>query len=384
MSKKPTTNYQLPTTKSGLKIALIADWIYGGGAEKVLEQLHKIYPDAPIYTSYATDEWRKRLDNKVVTGYLQNWPFNKLRKFLPLLRQWWFAGLDLSEFDLVISSTGNGEAKFIRTRDDAIHICYCHTPPHYYWRKYKDYMKNPGFGKLNFLARAGLFLLVKPLRRRDYIAAQNVDYFIGNSNHIADDIKTYYDRTAVAIFPSVDITKFSKVKPSKNKNLSFITWGRHVPDKRMDIAIEACNNLELPLTIVGKGAETANLQKIAGPTINFVGFLEDDELLEQISDSNAFIFTSIEDFGIAPVEALASGVPVIAYRAGGALDYVVEGKTGAFFAEQTVESLERVLKTFDPSQYKMEELKKFAEQFSNYNFKKNFLAFVSSLPSAKK
>src|SRR3990167_8961662 len=163
------------------KVAIVHDWLYGGGAEKVVEQLHTLYPDSPIYTSYCTDEWRKRLDNKVVTGYLQNWPFSRLRKFLPLLRQWWFARLDLSDYDLIISSTGNGEAKFARGKK---HICYCHSPPHFYWRKYESYLRNPGFGAFDWLARIGLKLFVKPLRKRDYNAAQQVDAFIANSTHI--------------------------------------------------------------------------------------------------------------------------------------------------------------------------------------------------------
>ena len=367
-----------------LRVALVHDWLYGGGAEKVIEQLHKIYPDAPIYTSYCTNEWRQRLDGKVITGYLQNWPFNRLRKFLPLLRQWWFAELDLTQYDLIISTTGNGEAKFARGREDAIHICYCHTPPHFYWRKYRDYLQSPGFGKLNFLARAGLFLFVKPLRRRDYNAAQKIDYFIGNSNHIVADIQTYYDRTAVAIVPPVDVDKFSDVKRTKSNQNGYITWGRHVPDKRIDLAVETCNNLGLSLTVVGKGTETANLQKLAGPTVNFTGWVSDSELKKQISNADAFIFTSMEDFGIAPVEAMASGMPVVAYEAGGALDYVVDGKTGAFFDQQTVRSLEEALRKFNPAKYDAGEIKRFANKFSNKEFAKNFQTFVASIELSSK
>ena len=375
---KPPSTFHLPPSKSKPRVALVHDWIYGGGAEKVVEQLHKIYPDAPIYTSYCTDEWRQRLDYVVVTGYLQHWPFSKMRKFLPLLRQWWFAGLDLSGFDLIISSTGNGEAKFVRAPEGATHICYCHTPPHFYWRKYKEYLANPGFGKLNFLARAGLILLVKPLRRRDYNAAQKIDYFIGNSNHIIADIKTYYDRDALAIFPPIDVDKFASVKRTKGSLPRFITWGRHVPDKRIDLAVQACTNLGLELTVVGKGPETEKLRKLAGNNVSFPGFIWDEDLLRHISNADAFIFPSIEDFGIAPVEAMASGMPVVAYRAGGALDYVVEGKTGVFFDQQTVESLQTVLEDFDPAKFDSKQIKKFAQKFSNEQFAKNILSFVSS------
>ena len=147
------------------KIAIVHDWIYGGGAEKVILEIHKLYPDAPIYTSFCSDEWRERLDNKVVTGYLQRWPFSKIRRLLPLLRQWWFAKLDLSEFDIIISSSGNGEAKFVRkSRPDQLHICYCHTPTHFYWRHYDEYIKRPSF-RPQWLARLGLRTLVRPLKK---------------------------------------------------------------------------------------------------------------------------------------------------------------------------------------------------------------------------
>ncbi len=159
------------------RIAIVHDWLYGGGAEQVVLALHKLYPEAPIYTSYCSDEWREKLNNKVVTGYLQSWPFAKLRKFLPLLRQFWFKRLDLSEFDVIISSSGNGEAKFVTTNADQKHICYCHTPTHFYWRKYTQYLKDPGF-RPEWLVKFFLKLLLKPLRKRDYKAAQKVDFFI--------------------------------------------------------------------------------------------------------------------------------------------------------------------------------------------------------------
>lgn len=351
------------------KIAIVHDWLYGGGAEKVVEQLHLLYPDAPIYTSFATDEWRERLDGKVVTGYLQNWPFSKLRRFLPVLRQRWFASLDLSGFDLVISSTGNGEAKFVRAPDGVQHICYCHSPPHFYWRKYQSYLKNPGFGSFDWLARLGLRLLVKPLRQRDYAAAQNVDLFIANSTHIQKDIKTYYGRESVVIQPPVAVDRFSMVKPSKQPNKPYILWGRHVPDKRIDIAIEACNQLGEELIVVGSGPITPELKKIAGPTITFAGRVSDDELLELASTAKAFIFTSEEDFGIAPVEAMAAGLPIIAYRAGGALDYVVEGKSGLFFDQQTSESLRKALSEFSADSFDKTTIKNIAKNFGEEVFR---------------
>lgn len=313
-----------------------------GGGEKVVEQFHVLYPDAPIYTSYCTDAWRKNLDDKVVTGYLQRWPFSKLRRFLPVLRQWWFARLDVSEFDIIISITGNGEAKFVRTTENQVHICYCHTPPHFYWAQYDEYLKRPSM-RPHWLARLGLRLLVKPLRKRDYAAAQRVDHFIANSTNIQKDIKRFYGRESTVIFPPINCEQFIRFSPRGEKRIptkpQCIWWGRVVPAKRLDIAIEACNKLQLPFTVVGRGPELENLRKIAGPTITLTGYLPDEERDALIKKADLFLFPSFEDFGVAPVEALAAGVPLVAYKAGGALDYVEDGVNGAFFAEQTADSL---------------------------------------------
>lgn len=420
MPKPSTIKYQISNIRN-LKVAIVHDWFLAdGGAELVAEQIHKLYPEAPIYTSYCSDKWRKRLDNKVVTGYLQHWPFSALRKFLPVLRQHWFRRLDLSGFDLVISSSGNGEAKFVLPKKDdryqqtassdtamsddvvandssdiryqisdmqrdsdaqrPLHICYSHTPTHFYWRKYEEYLKNPSF-QPKWLARLGLRILVKPLRKRDYQAAQSVDYFIANSSHIQKDIQEYYGRDSVVIHPPVNTKKFGKQRidnskqqivnsGTKKRSLSdidkprFIAWGRHVPYKRFDLAIKACNTLQLPLTIIGQGPETEALKKIAGPTITFTGRISDEELIARAHAAQAFLFPGEEDFGIAPVEALAAGLPVIAYKSGGALDYVEEGKTGLFFSTQSVEALVDCLGSFSETNFNEKIITNKAQQFS--------------------
>ena len=212
-----------------LRVCIVHDWLVGGGAEKVVLELHHLFPDAPIYTSYSTNEWRDKLDNKVVTGWLQY--FGKLRKFMVLPRIWWFAHLDLSNYDLIISSSGNGEAFAVRKNyrplykrllspithqpspiinaNSKIHINYCHSPTHYYWRHYDQYMREPGFGVFNPLVRLALKLLLTPLRRWDYKAAQRADIMIANSTHIQADIKRYYNRDSTVIFPPVDTERFS-------------------------------------------------------------------------------------------------------------------------------------------------------------------------------
>lgn len=367
---------------SGLKIprvAIVHDWLYGGGAEKVVLELHRMFPDAPIYTSYCSDEWRQRLEGKVVTGYLQWWPFAKMRKFLPLLRQWWFARLNLSKYDLVISTTGNGEAKFARARPGAKHLCYCFTPNHFYWDKYQEYLDNPGMGTLNWLARLGLKLLVKPLRTRDFRAAQKVDQFIAISHHIQEDIKQYYKRDSVIVYPPVDTSHLGTPLKSNHDKQGFIMWGRHVPYKRFDIAIAACNELELPLTVIGTGPETERLKAMAGRTVTFTGFVDDDALRLHASNAAGFLFPSNEDFGIAPVEAMALGLPVIAYKAGGALDYVTPGKTGEFFDNQTVDSLMGTLKSFNAHTYSTTTLKQKAEAFSPTVFQKHMTSHITKV-----
>lgn len=360
-----------------MRVAIVHDWLVGGGAELVVEQLHKLYPDAPIYTSYATDEWRHRLDDKVVTGYLQ--PLGKLRKFLPLPRQRWFKKIDLSDFDLVISSSGNGEAKFINVNKPSLHICYCHSPTHFYWRHYDQYLEHPGFGVFNPLARIALRLLVSPLRKRDYAAAQNPDYFIANSQHIKADIKKYYGRDSAVIHPPVNVETFAKSATTNTKRSGFVTVGRQVPYKRFDIIVEACSSLDLPLTVVGKGPDHRRLEKLAGPSIKFVYAPTAAEVARYMASAQAFLFASFEDFGITPVEAMAAGTPVIAYRGGGAVDYVVEGQTGLFFDEQSEDSLAAALASFDATKFDAQKISKFSRQFSPENFRKQFTDFIRKI-----
>lgn len=347
------------------KVAIAHDWLIGGGAELVVFELHKMFPDAPIYTSYATDEWRQKLDNKVITGYLQRWPFAKLRKFIPFLRAHWFSHLKLSGYDLVISSSG-AEAKGIRVPEGTIHINYCHAPTHYYWLRYDEYMKQPGFGFLDPLARLGLKLLVGPLRKWDYKAAQRPNYMIANSTFTQSEIKKYYGRDSTVIHPPVDIERF---KPSGQVEKSgFVIAGRQTPYKRFDLAVAACTQLNLPLTVIGTGPDHNKLIKLAGPTIKFLGFVPNDQIPSYFQSAAAFIFPGIDDFGITPVEAMAAGTPVIAYKAGGALDYVVSGKTGAFFDSQTAESLANTLPAFTPTDYEEIDLLSKSKQFTPERF----------------
>jgi glycosyltransferase involved in cell wall biosynthesis len=300
-----------------------------------------MYPEAPIYTSYCTDEWRTRLNNRVVTGYLQHWPFPKLRKFIPFLRGWWFQSLKLDNFDLVISSSG-AEAKFIKT--SARHIAYIHAPTHYYWSRFDEYVTSPGFGPFDWLARIGLKLLVGPMRSWDYKAAGRPDILIANSTYTQEKIKQYYGRESVVIHPPVDVKRFAKYASKKRQG--FVITGRQTPYKRVDLAVAACTELNLPLTVIGNGPEHKKLVSMAGPTITFITNASDEDVAQIVGSSEAFIFPGVDDFGISAVEALAAGTPVIAYKDGGALDYVIEGKTGQFFNNQSVQSLTKSIEIY--------------------------------------
>jgi glycosyltransferase involved in cell wall biosynthesis len=376
--REDVTNQTPPTPATAkLKVAIVHDWLVGGGAELVVEQLHKLFPEAPIYTSYCSRAWRKRLDGKVKTGILQFWPFSALRKYLPPLRVWWFSRLKLRGYDLVISSSG-AEAKGIRVPATTVHINYCHAPTHYYWSRYNEYMEHPGFGAFNWLARFGLRVLVGPLRRWDYKAAQRPDYLIANSTHIKDEIQKYYDRSAIVIHPPVNIDRFKALEANPKRH-GFVIAGRQTPYKRFDLAVVACSKLGLPLTVIGDGPEHRRLRKLAGPTVIFFGKVSDEVLAEEFSNAEALLFPGLDDFGITPVEAMAAGTPVIAYKAGGALDYVIPGKTGLFFEEPTAQSLAQALKQFSTHRFSKLTVSRAAESFSAQHFDQKMRLLVKKV-----
>lgn len=359
---------------SGKKVAIVHDWLVGGGAERVVLELHKLFPEAQIYTSYCTPEWRKRLDNKVVTGYLQRWPFGPLRKYLPLLRSQWFRSIDLSAFDIVITSTGNGEAKQIRIPKDTKHICYCHSPTHFYWRHYNQYLRNPGFGVFNPVARLGLKTLIGPLRKRDYNAAQQVDQFIANSTHIQKDIKKFYGRDSVVIHPPVDTKKFGEYASTKRSGL--VTVGRQTPYKHTELLVQACTQLNLPLLCIGNGPEHQKLSLMAGPSVRFATDYSDTQVAQAVGSAEAFLFAAEEDFGVAPVEALAAGTPVLAYKAGGALDYIQDGKNGLFFERQTTASVQEAIHRFQTAKYSSVSIIKSSVKFSQNSFAEKISSLI--------
>ncbi len=346
-----------------MKVALVCDWLTNvGGAEKVLLRMHQLYPDAPIYTSQYDPKgisWFKDAD--VRTGKLQKYPA-KLRKFLGPLRQRYFSKLDLADYDLVISVTG-AEAKSVNV-PNGVHLCYCHVPTQYYWGMYDAYVKNPGFGLLNPLVRFFFRLFVGPLRKADLKAAQKPDQFITISEYSREQIKKFYGRDAIVIHPPVEVDEFKK-KGAEKKDYYVIT-SRQVNWKRVDLAVKACMMTQRYLYVIGEGPENKRLKKLAKGSkhIKFLKLMNKEKLAGYLAEAKGYIFPSLEPFGIAPVEALAAGCPVIAFGEGGALDYVTDGKNGILFAEQSTKSLAEAILKFDNNKFDREKISKTADKFS--------------------
>lgn len=375
---------------SDLKVAIVCDWLTGiGGAERVVYELHKLYPEAPIYTSqYDPNRINWFQDADVRTTWLQKLP-TSLKKFLPLLRAWTFSHLDLSEYDLVISSSG-AEAKGVKTGRNTVHISYCHAPTQYYWIRYDEYLQHPGFPKgFNWAARLGLRALVGPLKQWDRRAAKGPDYLVTNSTHTQSMVKKFYKRDSSVIFPPVETDRFKVKGPGKPPlRHGFVVAGRQTPYKRFDLAIEACDELKVPLVVIGDGPDHARLEKLAkklpGRSTTFLTNTNDTEIVDHFQSALGFIMPNMDDFGIVAVEALAAGTPVIAYNKGGALDYVVPGKTGLFFEKQTTKDLATQLEAATSKSWNYEAIAEHAADFSVAAFKQNMQAFIKQCLDERK
>ena len=348
------------------KIALVTDWLTNmGGAEPLLLEIHKLFPKAPIYTSVYDAEKMPAFKNiDVRTTDLQTRLPQSLRYkhvLWPTFRAKAFRRLDLSEFDIIIS-TSSAEAKAVRkTRPGQIHIAYIHTPIRYYWSHYEEFRKEFKFGKLTPFIRPFIPMLVKQQRKLDLESTEDIDVFIANSTITQERIKEYYGKPSTIIHPPVDVDRFTP--PPKGERTGYVLWGRHVPYKRFDLAIEACNQLGASLTVIGSGPDTERLKQLAGPTITFTGRISDEALVKRAQSAKAFLFPNEEDFGISAAEALAAGTPVIAYAKGGALDIVQDGETGVLFKKQTVESLVEAIKKADKMDFLPATLHRKAKRF---------------------
>ena len=365
-----------------MKVALVHDYLNQmGGAERVVLALHEIFPDAPLYTSIydpkRVDAAFQKMD--IRTTFMQKLPLVKKhhQPFLPLY-PFAMESLDLRGYDLVLSSS-SAFGKGVITRPETMHICYCHTPMRWCWN-YDEYVERERLGRIS---RSILPFLITGLRVWDQMSATRVDHFIANSPVVADRIQKYYRRDAVVIPPPVDASRFT-FDPTIMPEEYFLIVSRFMPYKRIDLAIEACNRLQLPLVIIGSGRDENRLKSIAGPTIRFMGRLSDEEVLYYYAHCRAFILPGEEDFGITPLEAQASGRPVIAYGAGGALASVVEGITGTFFQEQAVESLIAVLASFDERKYDPQTIRNHALEFDMPRFHRRILQYIEAKMSEGK
>uniref|UniRef100_A0A7C4XIG7 Glycosyltransferase family 4 protein n=1 Tax=candidate division WWE3 bacterium TaxID=2053526 RepID=A0A7C4XIG7_UNCKA len=362
-----------------MKIALVHDdLIQKGGAEKVFLALHDIFPEAPIYTSVASDYWVKYCKGQKIdlrTSFLQKFPFSiELNRYYSpfLLHALAFESFDFSEFDLVISSSAR-YAHGIITKPSTTHIAYINSPGRMFWEP-NQYFENEEYGvfkSLKFLARPFLAPFVGWLRAWDYVAAQRPDYVIANSKTPQERIKKYYGREAEIIYPFVDFDKFEVGEEAlvEDKEKYFIIITRLAPWKRVDIAVEACKELGVKLKIIGTGPDMGRLKALVeGAPVEFLGYASDTEKVRLLKGALALINTQIEDFGIVPLEAMAAGRPVLAYGKGGVLETVIPGSTGEFFHGQTKEALMETLKKFDPSKYNSDVCKKQAKKFDRIVF----------------
>lgn len=342
-----------------------------GGAERVVLALHEAFPKAPIYTSVYEPEkvpLFKSLDVRTTSLQRLPKPLRRLHKLFPTMRVNAFQKLDLSAYDIIISSSSAEAKQVVKTRNDQVHISYCHTPIRYYWSHYEDYKRDPGFDKFNWLVRLAMPMIVPKMRRSDYEAAQKVDVFVANSTEVQDRIKQYYHRTSTVLHPPVDADRFAAAAQPQTARKGYVIVGRQVPYKRVDIAVEACTKLQVPLTVYGHGSEHERLKKLAGQTIRFVTDASDEEIAKAVGSARAFLFPTEEDFGIVQVEALAAGTPVIAYGKGGALDIIQDGQNGLLFPDQTAGSLMDAIERFERTSLKPADVQRTAKRYAKTLF----------------
>jgi len=348
-----------------MNIALVHDWLNQiGGAEYVLETLVGLYPAAPIYTSIYWPQGMPAAYGRwdIRTSFMDRLPFVKQhhQPFLPLYPLA-FESFDLSGYDLVLSNK-SGFCHGVVTPPGTHHICYCLTPTRYLW-DFGHYAQREGIGRLS---RGLLQPVLSYLRLWDRLAADRVDQFVAISRAVQGRIEKVYRRPATVIYPPVDTERFSPAAGPLEDY--YLIVSRLIPYKRVDLAVRAMTQLNRPLIVVGDGRDRARLESLAGPTVTFTGRLPDSEVTDLTGRCRAFIFPGVDDFGIAPVEAMAAGRPVIAFAAGGALDTVLEGETGLFFRAPTVEALVAAVEEFETLRFEPARIRQHAELFDRAVF----------------
>ncbi len=359
-----------------MRVALVHDYLNQyGGAEKVLEAFTELFPYAPIHTLiYDPKQMHGNFSDKDIRpSFLQKIPFAKSKhRLFPLFMPMAVEQFDFSDYDLVLSDSAS-YAKGVITRPETLHVCYCHTPTRYAWDDSHKYIQEFGFPGM---VKKLIPFFMNYIRLWDREAAMRVDKFICNSKFVAQRIKKYYNQDAEIIYPPVDTTLFSPLESPSKTDEYFLMVGRLLPYKRFDLAVQAFNQLGKRLIIVGDGPERKKLQKMARDNIRFLGEVPNQQLREFYQHCQAFIFPQEEDFGIVAIEAMAAGKPIIAYKGGGVLESVEEGKTGLFFNQQSSESLTNAIKEFKSKDFDSQQICNHALKFDKRKFKKKIKDFV--------
>ncbi|MCI0707769.1 MAG: glycosyltransferase [Ignavibacteriae bacterium] len=359
-----------------LRVALVHDWLTGmRGGEKVLEVFCELFPQATLYTLLHTKGTVSGTIERmaVKTSFVQHLPFTKARyrHYLPLFPTA-IETFDLSSYDLVVSIS-HCVAKGVIPPAKGVHICYCNTPMRYVWDLYDDYF---GGDRAGWLTRKAMSFFAPGLRAWDVQTSGRVHYYIANSHFVSERIHRIYGRGSDVIHPPVDVGQFNV---SKRHDGYYLVVSALVPYKRVDLAVEAFNKTGERLVIVGTGPEMTRLKSLARPNIEFLGWQDGSELARFYAGCQALIFPGVEDFGIVPLEAMASGKPIIAYAKGGALETVAESgryPTGIFFHEQTVDALIEALAKSKKKKWNPASLRKHAERFDRGAFKQKILQYV--------
>lgn len=357
-----------------MKVALVQDWLTEiGGAEKVFSAIFELYPDADIYTLTSNEQVISSLGinrNRIKESFISQLPFGRrhYRMYLPFFAKA-IESFDLSSYDLIISSSYS-VAKGIIKNANQLHICYCHSPVRYAWDLYHQYLRE---SKLTGFGLKGIFVrhVLHHLRIWDVISANRVDVFVANSNYIKRRIWNVYKREALVVYPPVNVENFEL---EQNKGNYYFAASRMVPYKKIDLIVRVFNELEgVQLKVAGDGPDFNKIKKIAGPNIEMLGFVSNEELKHLMKNAKAFVFAADEDFGIIPVEAQACGTPVIAFERGGALETVINGVTGMYFQEQNEESLKQAILRFEnTASFNTFIIRENAEKFSKGSFMDTF------------
>ncbi len=373
------------------KVAIITDWLTTrGGAERVIFSLKSLFPQAVIFTSvYSEKNFPELKNSEIRTTCLQKLPpfFRRKHQFLLPFFPRAFANLDLSEFDLIISSSSSGFSKCVhKSRENQVHICYCHTPNRFLYHAREEYVKNfpiPWWGRW---IRYFLPMILDWLTKIDQKSAKKVDYWVANSDFVARRIQKYYHSNSETIYPGVETAEFQKAFQAKasaerGDNDYFLAVGRFIPYKKFDLLVETFAKNGLPLKLVGKGPELTKCQNLAknlkADNIEFLGFVPDEDLPQLYAQAGAFLFPAEEDFGLTPIEAMSAGCPVIFYNRGGASESV--GEWGIPFEAQTVESLQSAIEKFQNQKIDLHKIKSRGISFDEKIFREKLKKFLENL-----